>query len=122
MLSGIDHVVLLVSDLERAVDWYVEHFDVPVERLDLFEQGTSSFVSLRISPSCIIDLLPTTPSGCNADHVALTTDRASFDAFVDRFRPEITMGPKYLSGAQGSGEGIYLRDPDGNGIELRTYG
>ena len=29
--------------------------------------------------------------------------------------------PKDLFGARGQGQGIYLSDPDGNGVELRTY-
>ena len=121
MLAGIDHVVLVVADLDRSIDWYVARFGVSVERLDRYLAGTSSFVSLRVSDTCIIDLLPGEPSGTNVDHVAFVTDGASFDRFVDDHGAEITMGPKALSGARGTGLGLYLRDPDGHGIELRTY-
>lgn len=121
MLRGIDHVVINVEDVERSIDWYVDRFGVGVERLDLFRSGKSSFVSLRIDATTIIDLLPHQPDGTNVDHVAFVTDRASFDRFVEAHSDEITMGPQELSGAQGLGTGIYVRDPDGNGIELRTY-
>ncbi len=30
-------------------------------------------------------------------------------------------GPAQLFGARGVGTGLYIRDPDGNRIELRTY-
>ena len=56
------------------------------------------------------------------DHVALVTDRAPmFDAFVAAHADLIEMGPKSLFGARGQGDGVYLRDPDGHRVELRTY-
>lgn len=33
MLSGIDHVVLLVSDVEASVDWYRRTLGLAAERL-----------------------------------------------------------------------------------------
>ena len=121
MLMGIDHVVLLVGDMDRAIEWYVDHFDVTVERYDLWQKGSSSFVSLRVSDSFLIDLMPGEPDGTNVDHFALVADRASFDAFVAAHGAEIEMGPKQLSGAQGMGDGAYVRDPDNHRVELRTY-
>lgn len=122
VLSGIDHVVLYVSDVEASLDWYTEYFNLPVERLEAWRSKVSSFVSLRVSPSCIIDLVERAPDGTNVDHVAFVTDRDQFDAFVSSHADLIEMGPAELSGAQGKGLGIYLRDPDGHRLELRTYG
>ena len=34
---------------------------------------------------------------------------------------DVVAGPVRLWGAQGWGRGVYVRDPDGNTIELRTY-
>ena len=34
---------------------------------------------------------------------------------------DIEMGPLMLSGARGDGTSIYVRDPDGNRVELRYY-
>jgi len=31
------------------------------------------------------------------------------------------MGPADLFGAKGVGRGLYIKDPDGNRVELRTY-
>ncbi|MBA3280780.1 MAG: hypothetical protein H0U29_00970 [Acidimicrobiia bacterium] len=35
---------------------------------------------------------------------------------------EVESGPHDLWGARGMGRGLYLCDPDGNRLELRTYG
>ena len=121
MLSGIDHVVLVVRDVDESISWYTDRFAVTVERYELWEAGASPFVSLRVSDSFLIDLLPGEPSGINVDHIALVTDRPSFDDFVRRNTDSIEMGPRELSGARGTGDGVYLRDPDGHRVELRTY-
>lgn len=121
MLTGIDHVVLVVGDVDRSIAWYTDRFGVGVERYDLWSAGESPFVSLRVSESFVIDLLPGEVSGVNVDHVALVTDRPSFDRFAVDRRDEIEMGPKRLFGARGIGDGLYLRDPDGHRVEVRAY-
>jgi catechol 2,3-dioxygenase-like lactoylglutathione lyase family enzyme len=120
-LTGIDHIVLLVRDIDRSIEWYTERFEVTVERYDLWQEGSSPFVSLRVSDSFLIDLSPGDPAGENVDHFALVTDRASFDSFVDAYSDRIEMGPAQLSGARGIGDGAYIRDPDGHLVEVRTY-
>ena len=122
MISGIDHIVLNVADAEASVAWYGEMFGLGAERLEQWRAGEVPFVSLRISESILIDLLETPATGTNMDHVALVTDRATFDAFVAAHGDVIEMGPKSLFGARGQGDGVYLRDPDGHRVELRTYG
>jgi len=120
-LTGVDHIVLVVGDIDRSIEWYTERFDVTVERYDLWRADSSPFVSLRVSDSFLIDLTPGDSTGENVDHFALVTDRASFDSFVGTHGDQIEMGPSQLSGAQGIGDGAYVRDPDGHRVELRTY-
>ncbi|MFT7473674.1 MAG: catechol 2,3-dioxygenase-like lactoylglutathione lyase family enzyme [Verrucomicrobiales bacterium] len=120
-LTGIDHIVLLVRDIDRSIEWYTERFEVTVERYELWQEGSSSFVSLRVSDSFLIDLTPGDAAGENVDHFAVVTDRASFDSFVHAYSDRIEMGPAQLSGAQGIGDGAYIRDPDGHRVEVRTY-
>jgi len=120
-LTGVDHIVLVVGDIDRSIEWYTERFDVTVERYDLWRDGSSPFVSLRVSDSFLIDLTLGEPAGQNVDHFALVTDRDSFKAFVDTHGDHIEMGPAQLSGAQGIGDGAYVRDADGHLVELRTY-
>ncbi len=120
-LKGIDHIVLVVHDIDSSIAWYTELFDVTVERYDLWQEGSSPFVSLRVSDSFLIDLTSGEVAGENVDHFALETDRSSFDSFVASNVGGIEMGPAQLSGARGVGEGVYIRDPDGHRVELRTY-
>lgn len=121
-VTGIDHIVLNVADVEASVAWYQQMFGLGAERVDEWRAGEVPFVSLRISESILIDLFAAPVTGTNMDHVALVTDRATFDAFVALHADLIEMGPKSLFGARGQGDGVYLRDPDGHRVELRTYG
>ncbi len=121
MISGIDHLVLCVADVERSVAWYGEHLGLAAERLAEWRAGTVPFVSLRIDERTLVDLLARPPEGLNVDHVAYVTDPVSFDRFVADHADLIEMGPSQLFGARGTGDGVYLRDPDGHRVEVRTY-
>ena len=60
-------------------------------------------------------------TGENVNHVALVVDDVDLDALADSGRFEIEMGPADLFGARGTGRGLYIKDPAGNRVELRTY-
>jgi catechol 2,3-dioxygenase-like lactoylglutathione lyase family enzyme len=121
-VEGIDHVVFVVSDLEKSVAWYRSLLDLEVERLDQWRAKEVIFVSLRIDDTTIIDLFEGEPEPGRVGHVALVVADAELDAVAARDGLDVEMGPSPLWGAQGNGTGIYVRDPDGNRIELRTYG
>lgn len=121
MISGIDHLVLCVADVERSVAWYRDHLGLSAERLDEWRSGDAPFVSLRVDDHTLVDLVADAPDGRNVDHVAYVTDPGSFDRFVADHVDLIEMGPSRLFGAMGVGDGVYLRDPDGHRVELRTY-
>jgi len=78
-------------------------------------------VSARLSPTTIIDIMAGERTGANVDHVALLMDDADLDAVAVDGGFDVETGPHDLSGAQGTGRGLYVFDPDGNRIELRTY-
>lgn len=126
--KGLDHVVLRVRDLERAIHFYRDVLGFPVERrLDDF-----GLVQLRAGSS-LIDLVNVdSPLGRagggepdrgrpNMDHFALTLsafDEKAIRAHLDRFDIEAEE-TRQLYGAEGTGPSIYLRDPDGNRVELK---
>ena len=74
MIRGIDHVVLIVRDVERAAAWYHDKLGLEPARLEEFRRGDTPFASMRINDTAVIDLLPGEPSGKNVDHVSLMLD------------------------------------------------
>jgi catechol 2,3-dioxygenase-like lactoylglutathione lyase family enzyme len=119
--KGIDHYVLHVADAERSVAWYGEVLGLQPERLDEWRDQKVLFVSLRVDPTTIIDLLQTPRTGENVNHVAFVVEDVDLDELAASGTVEVDSGPADLWGAQGQGRGLYIRDPDGNLVELRTY-
>jgi catechol 2,3-dioxygenase-like lactoylglutathione lyase family enzyme len=127
-LDGLDHVVLLVSDMERARRFYCDVLGCRVDR-ELPDYG---MLQLRAGKS-LIDLVdtgseegawgrPPVEGGRNMDHVCLATRgfRAQeMHAHLASHGVEIVEeGVRY--GADGDGYSIYLNDPFGNQIELKS--
>ena len=130
-IRGIDHVVLRVRDVERAIHFYCGVLGCREER----RIEALGLVQLRAG-SALIDLVdvagalgklgggPPGDSGRNMDHVALR-----LGAFDERaLRAELSaagieageVGDRY--GAEGMGPSLYIRDPDGNVVELKGPG
>lgn len=120
-LVAPDHIVLVSPDPERLVAWYAEHLGTPVLRLEEWRRDEVPFVSLRVCPTFLIDVMQGERTGTNVDHLALTVTGVDLDELAASGRVEVEMGPADLYGAQGTGRGLYTKDPDGNRLELRTY-
>jgi catechol 2,3-dioxygenase-like lactoylglutathione lyase family enzyme len=119
---GVDHIVLNVNDAEAMMAWYRDELGLEPLRVDDWRRGRVPFISLRVDATTIIDLFQAERTGENMDHVALVVEPTDLDALVASGRFEIEWGPVSLFGAQGQGWGVYLRDPEGNRVELRHYG
>ncbi len=116
-----DHIVLQVPDVEAVVAWYAEELGVEVLRLEEWRKGEAVFVSLRVSPTFLIDVLQGERTGENLNHVAFVTEDVDLDQLAASGRYEVVAGPADLFGAQGMGRGLYIKDPADNVVELRTY-
>lgn len=125
---GLDHVVLRVKDLARSIAFYRDVLGCPIER-QLEELG---LVQLRAGSS-LVDLVELDsplgrakgvepkPDAHNMDHFALSIanfDESAIRAHLDQFDVEANETQR-LYGAGGYGPSIYLRDPDGNTVELK---
>ncbi|WP_237062545.1 VOC family protein [Microbulbifer zhoushanensis] len=124
----IDHVVLRVTDLEAMRDFYVDVLGCVPER----EEPHIGLYQLRAGSS-LIDLVPvdselgraggTAPgrSGHNLDHLCLRIEPFHAAALVRHLRARnIEPGPvEYRYGAGGQGPSLYIRDPEGNTVELK---
>jgi glyoxylase I family protein len=123
-LGGLDHVVLRVGDLDRAISFYQRVLGCEVER----ELQQPRLVQLRAGGS-LIDLVPASlspqeavdKSGRNMDHFCVRVvgfDAASLKAHLQ----ENGVDPGEVHeryGAEGYGPSIYITDPDGNTVELK---
>ncbi|TVR28403.1 MAG: VOC family virulence protein [Ilumatobacter sp.] len=123
-VTGLDHIVLRVADMERSVAWYRDELGLEPVRLDEWRAGRAPFVSMRVDEGTIIDLQQGDITGINMDHLALVVEGADLTDLTDlaasgRFGE--VGPPRRLFGARGTGSGIYLRDPDGHTVELRSY-
>ena len=120
-VTDVDHYVLVVADVEAIIAWYRDELGLAPERLDEWRRGEVLFASLRVSPTTLIDVFQGERTGVNTDHVALVVEDVDLDDLAASGRFEIEMGPADLFGARGTGRGLYIRDPAGNRVELRTY-
>lgn len=120
-LIGPDHIVLVSPDVERLVAWYCDELGLATERLEEWRAKEAPFVSLRVSDTFLIDIFTGERTGVNVDHLAVVVDGVDLDELAATGRFEVDMGPADLFGAQGTGRGLYIKDPDGNRVELRTY-
>lgn len=118
---GFDHVVLNVSDARRSLAWWHDLLAAEAVRLEEWEAGTAPFLSVRLDATTIIDLLETERTGVNADHICVVVEGADLKDVAESGAFEVVGGPATLFGAQGWGTGLYVKDPDGNTVELRTY-
>ena len=119
--TAIDHVVLTVPDVERTLAWWRDELGLEPVRVDEWRRGEAPFVSPLIRSDTLIDLFPGERTGENVNHVALVVEGVDLDELAASGRFEVEMGPADLFGARGVGRGLYIKDPDGNRVELRTY-
>ena len=123
-IKKIDHLVVCVSDLERAVKFYTEVLGCREER----RVERIGLVQLRAG-SAMIDLqqVEAPPEGegaatgiRNMDHFAVRIE--PFDAAAVRSHLQshgVDVGEVVQRyGAEGDGPSLYIDDPDGNTIEL----
>lgn len=129
-IKRIDHVVFRVSDLDRMIDFYCNVLGCRLER----GPGDGRLAQLRAGDS-LIDLVDAggrlgrqgggTPSHSapNVDHVCFLVQPWDTESVFEHLRRfELQHGPvgsRY--GATGQGPSVYIKDPEGNNIELKGW-
>ncbi len=132
MLKAIDHVVLVVRDLERSLAFYRDVLGCRVLREAEWRRGEARFPSVAIGGGQMLNLhqagSPVNPEAVNpqvgsedlcfvaAAPIAEVTARlAAQDVPVE-------IGPVQRTGGRGvMGTSVYFRDPDGNLLEIMAY-
>ena len=129
-VTGFDHLVLVVDDVERSLAWYRDVLGLDGVRVDEWRAGTAPFPSVRVDPTTIVDFVArgdgvrpggTGGAGANTDHLCLVVDDCDLDEVARSGRFDCIGAPTRRFGAQGDGTSLYVTDPDGNVVELRTY-
>jgi catechol 2,3-dioxygenase-like lactoylglutathione lyase family enzyme len=118
-VTGFDHVVINTTNTEAMLGFYCGELGLEPVRVDEWRRGEVLFPSARVTPETIIDLFPAERSGENMNHICLVIEPDDLDAIAARF-PD-SQRADGLFGAQGFAASVYVKDPDGNTIELRSY-
>jgi catechol 2,3-dioxygenase-like lactoylglutathione lyase family enzyme len=122
-VAGLDHLVLRVADLDRAIRFYEQVLGCHVER----RLEEPKLVQLRAGAS-MIDLVLAGPAaqsaeaaGRNLDHFAVRIATFDFPALAAHLRRHgVAVGEvRRRYGAEGYGSSLYITDPDGNVVELK---
>lgn len=122
-VASLDHLVLTVADIARTCDFYTKALGMRVAR---FGEGR---VALHFGQQKInlhqadrtFDPKAKAPTAGSADLCFLLSGAVEeAAAHLKALGIAIEMGPVERAGATGRIQSIYLRDPDGNLIELAT--
>ncbi len=120
-VTGFDHLVLNVADVERSLAFYVDVLGLEPVRVDEWRAGRVPFPSARVDRNTIIDLVHGPRGESNVDHLCLVVTPLDWREVIESGVLTVDEGPVPRFGAQGTGQSIYVRDPDGNSVELRYY-
>ncbi|UYG00883.1 MULTISPECIES: VOC family protein [unclassified Halomonas] len=121
MLSGLDHLVVTVTDMGRAVDYYSRVLGLDVryrdaQRVDLMLGDTA--LRLHQTDTDIAPISATPTPGSLDLCLRCQLPLAEFMDHLAALSVEIELGPVERQGANGAIESVYLRDPDGNLLEI----
>jgi len=129
--AGLDHIVLRVVDLDAMTQFYRDVIGCTIDR----ERPDLGLTHLRAGRS-LIDLITVDgplgarggaapgAEGRNLEHICLTLspfDEAAIRDWLGAKGVEvIESGPRY--GAEGEGVSLYVQDPEGTIVELKSPG
>ena len=127
-ITGLDHLVLRVKDLERMIAFYCNVLGAEI----LWRRPNLGLVHLRVG-SDMLDLVPIDgplgqkggaapgAEGRNLDHFCFRVDPFDQDVIVRHLEfHKVQVGeirPRF--GSEGTGISIYLSDPEANMVELK---
>jgi len=100
----LDHVAVESSDIDKSVDWYTQQFGATV----IYQDKTWAFLQVGGNKLALV-----TP-GQHPPHVAFSVTEEQLDQAAQRTGISID---KHRDGTKG----IYVKDPNGNAVELICY-
>lgn len=122
-LTAIDHFVLTVRNIEKSVRFYRDTLGCPIITFGdnrFAVQIGSSKINLHQADSPIVPHASVPTSG-SADFCLLTDSSVGeIQNYLLSQNIEIELGPVGRTGAAGPITSFYIRDPDGNLIEISS--
>ena len=121
---GFDHLVLTVASIERTVQFYTRALGMTHQVFGPDKRSALRFGAHKINLHQADNMFepraihPQTGSG---DICLLVDDFDGVEAQLAAAGVPMLVPPSERSGARGTLRSIYLRDPDGNLVELSTY-
>ncbi|MEP4380576.1 MAG: VOC family protein [Alphaproteobacteria bacterium] len=127
-MIGLDHLVIRCVDLDAMTHFYCDLLGCTVDRhnkeADLLQLRAGRHLIDLITVDGVLGLKGGAAPGVegrNLDHFAIQIDHfddAALHAYIAEHGIEIVEeGPRY--GAEGTGPSVYLKDPEGNIVELK---
>nr|WP_299240556.1 VOC family protein [uncultured Halomonas sp.] len=121
MVTGLDHLVVTVTDIARAVDFYTRVLGLEAryqeaERVDLIVGDMALRLHQTDAASTPKAAHPTPGSIDLCVRSVLSLEEVQ--AHLDTLKIPVEQGPVPRRGIQGPIISLYLRDPDGNLIEI----
>ena len=127
-LTGLDHLVLTVQDIGATAAFYRDVLGMQVQEFQPADGSTRTalcFGQQKINLHAAgAEYRPhgRAPTSGSADLCFLTeTPLDVWATHLDRQGVEVEEGPVVRNGARGSIRSIYIRDPDGNLVEISVY-
>lgn len=126
-LAGIDHVVLLVDDMEKALEFYYDvlgcthGYGYPKLGMEQVWAGNALIVLWDVTHPGAAKAVPPVRGGRNVDHICIATSPFDHQAMRDHLKAhgvEIVQ-EAFHGGARGMGQSFYILDPFGNKLEIK---
>ena len=129
VIDGLDHLVVNVKDVETSAAWYqrvlgMTREDTPGTPVRTAVHFGRHKINLRPASASKVDWFTGEHAVAGSDDLCFLT-QSSPETTVAHLKAcgvAIEVGPVKRLGAQGMMTSVYCRDPDGNLIEIATYG
>ncbi|HZV77505.1 MAG TPA: VOC family protein [Candidatus Babeliales bacterium] len=125
-IDGIEHVLLLVSGMDKALDFYQDALGARLE--SQFPKYAMAELRVGASHLDLVDILapegawaaPPVAGGRNVDHIALRVGKCEETAFRRHLAAQAVEIVEERANEEPAGKSLslYVRDPSGNTIEL----
>lgn len=129
-LVGFDHIVFLVDDLEKAVDFYQRvlgcqpGYSYPASGMEQLWCGNALIVLWDTTHPEAANAIPPVHGGRNVDHLCIAIGPVDHDALRDHLTRHgvALLEQAFHGGARGEGHAFFFLDPFGNKLELKGPG